>query len=70
MFVLGFDEGLAVPLPLFLIEAEPLVVVAGGASSSEGRFRTHSNHAPASPLLTHAARIAANPSLGSCAAAR
>lgn len=67
MFVLGFDEEPAPPLPL-LIEAVPLVV--GGASSSEGRFRTHSNHAPASPLLMHAARMAANPFLGSCAAAR
>lgn len=68
VFVLGFDEGLAPPpLPL-LLEAEPLVV-GGASSSSEGRFRTHSNHAPASPLLMHAAKMAANPFLGSCAAA-
>lgn len=40
--------------------------VEGGAGLGEGDFRTYSNHPPAKPLETHAARIAAKPSLRSC----
>lgn len=41
-------------------------VAAGVGADEEGLLRTHSNHAPASPLLKQAARIAAKPLVGSC----